>query len=381
MTRPDPAAGAARRPTAPGGRPGSLPRVIHLGPDPSGPGGMPAVVRGLIESPLSERYAQRAIATYRPGSAWRRHSAFVTGMARLIAACLRPGPLVLHVHTAVRGSIYRKAIVILVGRALRRPVLLQLHAGVGDIERFDAGLGDTRRALLRFAVARADARISVSSAGGAEFAGRFGLPAMPVIPNAAPRVARAGGAAPADGIVRCLYLGGFDDPAKGGAVLVSALAAMLAAEPSLRVDLAGPGEPTAELGALAAADGARVRWLGWLGEEQKGAAFEAADVVIMPSLTEGLPVALLEAMAYGRAIVASRAGGMPEVVADDREAVLVTPGDAAELTERTVALARDPERRRARGAAARDRARSMTDDEVCRPLGELYEQLLAGRRD
>src|SRR6188768_49651 len=75
----------------------------------------------------------------------------------------------------------------------------------------------------------------------------------------------------------------------------------------------------------------------------------------MPSRSEGIPLALLEAMAHGLPIVASRVGGIPEVVEDGREALLMPPDDPAALEELLVTVFADEARARALGAAARER--------------------------
>jgi glycosyltransferase involved in cell wall biosynthesis len=352
------------------------PRVVHLGPDPTGPGGMPAVVRGLLASPLRAHLDQDVIATYRPGPWWRRHLIFLRALPRLAAWCLAPGPRIVHVHTAVRGSLYRKAIVVALARALRRPVLLHLHAGVGDIATFAEGLSPWRMRLLRRPFDRASAVISVSRAGAVEIERRFGARDVQVVPNAAPAVpATPLPDRPPDDPVRLLYLGGFEDPAKGGAVMAEALGGL----PSLDVDvvLAGPGEPPPAV--TAATSGGRARWLGWLDEPAKHAAYGQADIVVFPSITEGLPVALLEAMAYGRAIVASRAGGMPEVLTDAQDALLVPVGDVAALVDAITRLAADGTLRGRLGDAARSRARRLNDDEVTGRLLALYDAALGTR--
>ncbi len=83
----------------------------------------------------------------------------------------------------------------------------------------------------------------------------------------------------------------------------------------------------------------------------------AADVVVMPSLQEGLGVAALEAMAAGCPLIVSRAGGLPEVVDQGAAGLIVEPGDAAALAAALRRVARDPVHARALAAAGRARVR------------------------
>jgi glycosyltransferase involved in cell wall biosynthesis len=354
-------------------------RIAQLGPDPRGQGGMAAVVRDLVGSPLSELHRMDVIATWRAVRPLPRITIFVISLGKLTGWCLGRGPRIVHIHTAVRGSLYRKSIAVTVAKALRRPVILHVHAGVGDIAAFDERIGPVRRALFAGAFSLADRVLSVSMAGAQEIERRFGVHGIVVVPHAAPRVTLPPWSADMDpDRLRILFVGGFDNPAKGGTVLVEALPEIMAACPTADVTLAGPGQPPA------AARGSfgrwpRLRWVGWLEGEAKALAFAATDIFLAPSITEGLPVALLEAMAYGLAIVATRAGGMPEVLTDDVDAVLVPPGDARALAEAARGLAHDPERRTRLGLAARARAATLNAEEVCARLDALYRELVLVR--
>ena len=338
---------------------------------------MPAVLRALFASPLGRDYELEMIVTYATPSPLRRGLVFLAGLARLARWCLGPGRRIVHVHTTVRGSLYRKAVCVATARVLGRPVILHVHSGVGDIAAFDGRLGPLRRRLFVRAFTAADRVLSVSAAGAAEVERRFGRAGIEVVPNPAPVIEPLERAdSPAGEGVEALYLGGFANAVKGGRVLLEALPAMLAGpEPAPRVVIAGPGEPPA--GAQAILDGGSARWAGWLDAGQKAQALARAQIFLLPSTSEGLPVALLEAMAHGRAIVASRAGGIPEVMTDGVDGVLVPPGDAARLAAAVRALVADPERRAALGDAARARAERLNEEEVSGRLDSLYRELSA----
>ena len=328
---------------------------------------MPAVVRTLLGSPLAARYRMVAIPTYRDRDPVRRLALFARSLGSLAVWCARSGPRIVHVHMAARGSMYRKALVVALAKAMRRPVVLHLHAGSGDIDAFVDRLGPLRLRALRAAFAAADRVLAVSASSAATLRKRLLDVEVVVVPNAPPEVSpnspRAGGPE-----VEILYLGGFDNPVKGGAVLLEALPELMRRCPQARALLAGPGEGPGDL-----PEGAR--WGGWLDEAAKERAFRAADLFAMPSLSEGLPVALLEAMARGLPIVASRVGGVPEVATDGVDAELVAPGDTAELTARLAELVEDGRRRRELGQAAAARARRLADDDVYGRLDAIYTEL------
>lgn len=343
-------------------------RVAQIGPDPAGAGGMPAVIAALLRSPLAERYRFEAIPTYRDARPLPRLLLFAGSLLALVRWCARPGPRIVHVHMAARGSMYRKAVVVGVAKAMRRPVVLQVHAGPGDLEQFFARLGPARLRLLRVTLGLADSVQSVSAAG-AEALARLTGAEIGVVANAPPPVRPEAPARPAAGNggggVTALYLGGFADPAKGGAILLEALPALLERRADLRVVLAGPGEDPGSLPE-------RARWRGFLGESEKDSELVGADLFLMPSLSEGMPIALLEAMASGLPIVASAVGGVPELLSDGVDAVLVPPGDPARLAGAAAELAADPERRRELGRAAAERVRRLADEDVYARLDRVY---------
>jgi len=351
------------------------PRVLHLGPAPEIGGGMAAVLRGLLASPLAERYALEAVPTYRGPEPLARVLVFCVALLRLTSWSLRRRGRVVHIHATVRGSLYRKSICVLLARALRRRVVLHVHSGAGDIAAFRAGLGRLSLLVFRRAFAAADVVLAVSAASADALGRAYGLADVVVVPNAAPPVvdvARERGA-PGDE-VRVVYLGGFANTAKGGDVLLDALALATERDPALRVTLAGPGElPPA--GRALVERGPAVRWAGWLDAGAKDERMRGAEVFVLPSRSEGLPIALLEAMSYGMACVATAVGGVPEVMSDEREGLVVAPERADALAAALGRLAVEPELRRRLSEGAREAARRLDPAMIADRLDAIYATL------
>jgi glycosyltransferase involved in cell wall biosynthesis len=99
--------------------------------------------------------------------------------------------------------------------------------------------------------------------------------------------------------------------------------------------------------------------LGFVPHEEVERLLARAAAVVLPSHREGLPMALLEAMAHGRAVVATPVGGIPSLVEDGRTGLLVPPGDAGALRAAIDRLLGDPGLRRRLGEAARERVTEL----------------------
>jgi glycosyltransferase involved in cell wall biosynthesis len=348
-------------------------RVAHLGPDPRDGGGMPAVVAGLMQSPLAELHDLQVIATHQRGSVKHRLIVFAKALLALARFCAGRGDRVVHLHTTVRGSMYRKTICAILAKALRSPLVLQVHVGEPELELFRKRVDPVSLAAFRWAFGHADRVLSVGAASAREVEQHYGARDVEVLPNAAPAPVPGPVPDPAPaGQARLLYLGGFHDPVKGGHVLLDALPAIVARHPGVQLTIAGPGDPPPRLDS---ANG-NASWLGWLDADAKARALRDADIFILPSTSEGLPVALLEAMAYGKPIVATRVGGIPDVLADGTEGLLVPPGDVAALADAITVLVGDPVRARALGSAARERVAELGPDTIAKRLDLVYQEVI-----
>ena len=169
---------------------------------------------------------------------------------------------------------------------------------------------------------------------------------------------------------------------KGHDVLLHAFARVVRAFPDARLTLVGDGPEEAALRALAAGldlTGA-VAFAGRLPPEATRSALHRAGVFALPSRSEGLPLALLEAMAAGLAPVASAVGGVPAAIGDPPAGLIVPPEDAAALADRLAALFGDEPERARLAAAAADRSASHSAAASDRRHAEVLEEAAeAGR--
>jgi glycosyltransferase involved in cell wall biosynthesis len=164
-------------------------------------------------------------------------------------------------------------------------------------------------------------------------------------------------------------------PEKDHASLLRAVALVARVEPGFRLEIAGSGPCEAELKSLAGSLrlGDAVRFLGRV--DDVPALLMRASLLVQPSLLEGIALTLLEAMARGLPVIATRVGGNPEVVVDGETGRLVPARSAEALAAAVLALWRDPEASRRLGRAGRDRAERCFD---IRRTVARYEGLYCG---
>jgi len=156
---------------------------------------------------------------------------------------------------------------------------------------------------------------------------------------------------------------------KGQATLIGAVAAVVGREPLARLVIAGRGPLRKRLEAVAAEYGIaeKVRFAGAVGDV--GRLLKGLDVFAFPSLWEGFGIALAEGMATGLPVVASRTGGITEIVEDEVSGLLVPPGDRRRLGEALIRVLEDGDLARRLGANGLARVRERFD--VARTVSEV----------
>ena len=232
---------------------------------------------------------------------------------------------------------------------------------------------------------RASRVIAVSDAIRRRLVERDGLsPAkITLLPNSVPPVRQAHGDAlplpkelaerPLVGVVARLQ------PEKGVASFLKAASHVAGEVPDARFVVVGDGPLRKELFGLAEELGIRDRvlFLGFRPDAQ--ALLKLMDVVAVPSVSEGTPLVVLEAMSAGVPVVASRVGGIPGQIQPGREGILVPPGDAQALGDALLGLLRDPESARRMGEAGRLRAETeFSHENMVRKVEGIYRDALTG---
>jgi glycosyltransferase involved in cell wall biosynthesis len=237
--------------------------------------------------------------------------------------------------------------------ALPAGALAGVPLRIGSRRGIAAPDGNTRMLRLQAAAYRLAHGIVANSHAAAEAVARDGVPwtRIRIVPNGIDIgvYARAPLATPRRVVTTVANL----RPIKGHDTLLQAAAAVVSARPDVVFQFAGDGPRRSALEARARSLGIerQVRFLGQCSDV--AGLLRSSDLFVLPSLMEAFPNALMEAMATGLPVVATKVGGIPELVEHDRNGLLVPPGRPDELAAAILALLENPARADQLASAAR----------------------------
>lgn len=166
------------------------------------------------------------------------------------------------------------------------------------------------------------------------------------------------------------------EPVKGLTHLVEAAAQVATVRPDVRWLVVGGGSQMEQLQGLAKALGVVDRIIFEGVREDIPDLLHAMDIFVLPSLSEGSPLAAMEAMASGRPVVCSRVGGLPELVNHEKTGLLIPPGDPAALAESVLRLLSDPTLGQRLAGWARGDVTRYDNRVLSEQLFDVYEQMV-----
>jgi glycosyltransferase involved in cell wall biosynthesis len=338
-------------------------RVLMVGSDPADRGGI-ATVTTLLLKHGPKVATIRLIQTHREGSVKSRLALWASGTARVAVALARDQADVVHAHVSERGSVVRKAGIVLLAKLFRVPVVLHCHGA--EFVDWYSGLPPLAQRVIAWVFRRADLLAVLGESWRARYMSLLGVKRVVALGNPIelPATVRD------EPGFKVVFLGRFG-ARKGSADVLAAVAGL-----SSPIDLvmAGDGE-VAETRALAAKLGVDAEIRDWLSPADRDEVLASAHVFVLPSRDEGLPMAMLESMGHGLVPVVSPVGSIPEVVRDGENGLLVPACDVPGLTRALESLLADPGLRQRLGKAARSTVEPFAIENYIGELGRQWERL------
>ena len=355
---------------------GRLSKIVILGTSTLTKGGIATVLSMYARAGLFERWPVIHIATHQDGTCRRKAAVALSALTTFVGLLVHSRVALVHVHSASGASFWRKAGFVLLAFAAQVPVIFHLHGG-GFMEYYNRSGGTFRRWLIRHVLDHSAAVVVLTEEWRRRLSSITENTNIKTIANAvdADELFRISRTPTADPVI--LFLGRLEKD-KGIYELLDAVVAVCREYPRAVVRFGGIGDIEGvkrRAAAIGIAD--RVEVPGWLSGAEKLDAFRTAAVYVLPSYAEGLPMGMLEAMAAGLPVVATRVGGIPSVVEDGVHGVLVEPGNVVELTEALLRLLRDSALSARMGEAGRQRvAEQYVPERIVPQIEALYCQVL-----
>lgn len=283
--------------------------------------------------------------------------------------CLFGGIQIVHIHGASYISFWRKRIFILLAKAFHKKVVYHVHGG-----KFKDFTAQNRKSVQQ-TLRKVDVVIALSDYWKEFFEKDLKCPVVKVVPNiiSHPQPVKSD----KSGMIECLFLGAINDN-KGIFDLVNLIAEH---QDTLRsrfcLHIGGIGE-TNRLKSIITLHHIEdiVIYEGWIDAEQKARLFSQADIFILPSYFEALPISILEAMSYHLPILSTCVGGIPEIVINGKNGLLVPPGDNDALWNCLQRMMNDREMRISMGEVSFDLVQPHFPENVCTYLENIYTPLL-----
>lgn len=352
--------------------------IVMLGTSPTTRGGISTVVESYRQAGLFERWSIVYISTHVDGSYFQKTATALRAIIRFAGLLARQQVLLVHVLSAAYASVWRKTVFILLSLIGNCPVIFHLHGG--RFPEFYERCGPIKRKVVGFVLDHAAHIIVLTDQWKVELQKITSNPHITPIANAVSDEYLIAAECNQRDRWQVLFLGAIKKE-KGVFDLLEAFALVVQDLPQARLVFAGQGHVD-ELVAYAMRLGisGSVEARGWVAGKAKAQLLCSSAILCLPSYAEALPMVVLEAMTTGTAVVATAVGGIPDVIEDGVNGVLVKPGDPNHLATAIKALLEDEGLRERMGHAARKRAlEDYSLNTVVPALEKVYREVTDDR--
>ena len=350
--------------------------VLMLGPSLEEKGGMGSVESLILDSSPAELQIQHlTIWDGEPSRQSSRHrlKVFTWALIIFLGKLLKGQVDILHIHFSERGSTLRLSILTLIGMAFRKPVIMHAHGC--EFHTFHASLPQAIKPILNWMLQKCTYLIALSESWKEFYINNCNLTEeqVVVLPNPVEIPENVPDRTNSQQKINIVFLGRIGKR-KGVFDLLEAFAKITPEQrEQSELILAGIGQ-VEQANHLAEKLSLKehVTFAGWVNPAKRSELLAKADIFLLPSYNEGLPMALLEAMSWGLPVITTPVGGIPEVITHNETGLLVNPGDVQQLAKALQSLIENKSLRLELGSAAKQRVAPLDIRIYSRSLSELY---------
>lgn len=292
----------------------------------------------------------------------------IAGLFRMIWLCCFSRIHIVHIHTASGFTFYRESLFVMLAYIFRKKTVLHIHSG--SLEEFYR----VHPRFTSFIFHRVDRIVTIAKVWEA-FLKKKGFDNVITIGN--PISLPVNSSFHKSTGLKLLFLGKLCDN-KGIYDILQMLHDYKVLLPDdIRLIVGGNGEVENFLSVIHELNLENiVDFKGWIVGEEKERLLLDADIYLQPSYTEALGIAILEAMSYRIPVIASNVGGIPEIVHNGKNGILIAPGNKKQLYQAIMQLADNPEERTRLGNNGYEVSKSYYPDYIEKQIEKLYISLL-----
>ena len=341
-------------------------KVLYIGPDIKGRGGIASVLASYEKMIPNFHYIS---SNSRKGTMMGVF-ALMKLMLLLPYFCYLKGIKIVHIHGASRKSFVRKSIIIRFAKLMRRKVIFHCHGG--EFKSYVAEVGESK---VLNVLSKCDAIVVLSQKWVDYFKGDLGQKNVFVINNIVEPAQLFDENLKPTKELKLLFLGAISNN-KGIFDLLDVIATNKAEFIGrIKLYIGGNGEVERLQSIISQTQlGEVVEYVGWVTGEDKKCLLKDCDIVMLPSYIEGLPITLLEAMAYAKPSITTNVGGIPEIIESGKNGVIITPGDKDALYDAIRLFVDNPKLIAEYGAEGLSRVVDFYPESVKNQLENLYKQ-------
>ncbi len=345
-------------------------KICMVVPDRLVKGGIASVVNGYREHDFGGKCEVSYIESYRNGSKWEKLAKALKGYLLFFREMILNKPDIVHIHSSFGPSFYRKMPFIYMACFRGVPVINHIHGA--EFETFYLKASDRKKRRIRKVYGKCTMLIALSEEWKRNLESVVSPEKITVIENYCKIPDLSG----TEKKKQILFLGEIGKR-KGCYDIPEIYGRVLEKGERLPLIMAGDGG-LAEVKKLFEDRDLleSVSFPGWVRGADKDKCLKESGIFLFPSYYEGMPMAVLEAMAYGMAIVTTRVGGIPHLLEDGVSGYLCEPGDIEGLSKRLLELSKDGDKRRKMGERARQKAiEEYSMESHIKKLMDLYDRV------
>lgn len=343
-------------------------KVLMIGPARSVNGGISALVNNYYKVGLDKKVELKYIGTMEDGSKWHKLVVAIGSIFKFIGDVHKYN--IVHINMASDMSLYRKIPFIYLTKLFGKKLVIHQHGG-NFKEFYYSECSDKKRKFIKKTLEKADVFLVVADYLGEIFKEIISKDKVISFPNA---IEVSKKVKEKEYGQKLLFLGRLCKE-KGIRELLEVVIELKENYPELELYLGGVWIDE-DLKELADQHTDFIHQLGWIGKEEKEKYLQECSVFVLPTYFEGLPMSLLEGMAFECACIASAVGGIPQVVDDNQDGILIKPKKKEELKQAIVKLLQNESLQKELGLSARQKVlKEFELAQSIRRLVDIYNDL------